>query len=81
MTMSEDPVNPEHYRAFSNGAETIDISEHLTSNGGQAMQYIVRATRIPEDLRKGETEYHWLEDLNKAKWFIDREIERIGEFG
>lgn len=66
-----DPVDPDHYK-FPGGVEVISISEHLTSNGGQAVQYIARATRIDGKV-KGEP----LEDLRKAKWFIEREIERL----
>lgn len=72
-----DPVNPDHYRSFSNGAEVIDIAEHLTSNGGQAIQYVVRATRMPLARRKGADTDYWIEDLLKASWFIDREITRL----
>lgn len=66
-----DPVSPSHYK-FSNGVEVIDISENLTSNGAQALQYIARATRID-----GKNKAFPLEDLNKAVWFIQREIQRI----
>jgi len=76
-----DAVNPSHYQMFSNGAEVIDISEHLTSNGGQALQYIVRATRQENDLRKGDGWLEWVEDLEKAVWFTQREINRLkGEY-
>lgn len=67
-----DMVNhPSHYK-FSNGAEVIDISENLTSNAGQAVQYIARSSRIDGN-NKGDV----LEDLQKAAWFINREIERM----
>lgn len=72
VNKTADMVNhPPHYK-FSNGAEVIDITENLTSNGGQAVQYIARSTRLDGN-NKGDV----LEDLRKARWFIDREIERV----
>ncbi|GAB4584444.1 hypothetical protein [Nocardia sp. IFM 10818] len=67
-----DNINPAHYQGFSNGAQVIDISEHLTSNGGQALQYIARSTRLD-----GKNKGNPLEDLRKAMWFIDREVSRL----
>lgn len=69
--MMGDAINPDHYRGFSNGAEVIDISENLTSNGGQAVQYIARSCRL-DGVTKGDP----IEDLRKACWFLERELER-----
>lgn len=66
-----DPVSPDHYK-FPGGAEVIDISEHLTSNGGQVVQYVARATRLD-----GHIKGNALEDLRKASFFLSREIERL----
>lgn len=68
-----DPVSPNHYR-FPGGAEVISISEHLTSNGGQAVQYIARATRLD-----GQIKGNAIEDLEKSLFFIQREIDRLKE--
>lgn len=70
--IGSDPVSPDHYK-FPGGAEVIDISEHLTSNGGQVVQYVARATRLDGHI-KGEA----LEDLKKASFFLQREIDRLG---
>lgn len=67
-----DPVNPDHYK-FSDGVELISITENLTGNGAQAVQYIARATRID-----GHNKGNIREDLEKARWFIDRELKRLG---
>lgn len=67
--ITDDPVNhPSHYRGFSNGAEVIDIVENLPYNRGAAVKYLARAGRkaIADEL----------EDLRKAAWYINREIER-----
>lgn len=47
--------------------EAIDVTETLTFNVGNAMKYIWRHKL------KGKP----LEDLQKARWYIDREIQRF----
>ena len=71
ITMVEpqpDPVNhPAHYKV--GGIETIDFIEakQLGYHLGNAVKYITRADH------KGNRK----QDLEKAKWYIDREIARI----
>ena len=61
-----DPVNhPKHYTEHPSGVECIQITEHMNFCLGNAMKYIWRA-----DLKGG------IEDLQKAAWYIDREIKR-----
>lgn len=67
MDSSQDPVNhPSHYT--TGGVETIDLIEakKLNFNLGNVVKYVTRADH------KGKR----LEDLKKAKWYLDREIER-----
>lgn len=60
-----DTVNhPPHYTSHPSGVECIQITEHMGFNLGNALKYIWRA-----DL-KGNA----LEDLEKARWYLDREI-------
>lgn len=62
-----DLVNhPPHYTAHPSGVECIQITEHMGFCLGNAIKYIWRA-----DL-KGDA----IEDLEKAAWYIRREIER-----
>lgn len=62
-----DAVNhPAHYTAHPSGVECIAIVEHMGFCLGNAIKYIWRA-----DL-KGNV----IEDLRKARFYIDREIER-----
>lgn len=61
------PVNPQHYRSHPSGVECIEITEHMNFCLGNALKYIWRAGL------KGEA----LEDLRKARWYVDREIARI----
>ena len=64
-------VDPEHYK-FPGGAEVIDISQWLTANAAQALQYIARSSRID-----GKNKGNPREDLEKAKRFIDFELKRL----
>ena len=72
-----DAVNPNHYKGFSNGAEVIDIAEHLTFDSGNVVKYAARAGRLDESLNKNDLEGR-IEDLKKARKYLDREIERLG---
>ena len=63
-----DMVNhPDHYTDHPTGIECIDIIEHMPFNRGAAIKYIWRAGK-KEDI---------VEDLKKARWFIEREIARV----
>ena len=62
-----DPVNhPKHYTTHPSGIECIQITEHMGFCLGNAVKYIWRA-----DLKADA-----LEDLRKARWYLDREIEK-----
>lgn len=65
------PVSPNHYQ-FPGGIEVRQISAHLTSFGGQTLQYVARATRLD-----GKNKGNVVEDLEKAKTLIDWEITRV----
>lgn len=66
-----DPVNhPAHYTAYQ-GLEVIDLTEQLNFNRGNAVKYICRA-----GLKDKASE---VEDLKKAAWYINREIQRISD--
>lgn len=66
-----DPINhPSHYAdGWSNGAEVIDITENLNFNRGNAVKYLARAgVKDPT---------HEIEDLKKARWYVERELNRL----
>ena len=70
-----DAVNPKHYKGFSNGAETIDILENLLSNCSNTAKYSIRAGRAD-----GNTKHDLegrIEDMKKARWYADREVQRL----
>lgn len=64
--MSEyDPVDkPKHYNVHPSGVECIQITEHMGFCLGNVIKYVWRA-----DI-KGDA----VEDLKKAKWYIEREL-------
>lgn len=70
--MSEEAVNhPAHYGGGDNPYETIKVIEvwKLGFCLGNAVKYISRAGKKTGSL--------YLQDLKKAKWYLDREIQNI----
>lgn len=64
-----DPVeHPKHYTSHPSGIECIQITEHMGFNLGNALKYIWRA-----DLKNDA-----IEDLKKARWYIERELAKRG---
>lgn len=64
-----DPVNhPKHYISDPSGIECIQIVRHRNFNIGNAIKYLWRA-----GLKDGNSD---IQDLQKAIWYIQREIER-----
>jgi hypothetical protein len=62
-----DMVNhPPHYTASKSGVECIDVIENMCFNLGAAVKYIWRC-----DLKQDA-----IQDLEKASWFLNREIAR-----
>ncbi|MFF9481415.1 DUF3310 domain-containing protein [Streptomyces sp. NPDC014733] len=64
-------VSPEHYTSHPSGIECIEITQHMNFPLGNAMKYIWRAGLKHPDA---------ITDLEKAKQYIEIEIERIREF-
>ena len=63
----DDPVNhPRHYTGHPSGIECIEITEHLNFCVGNAVKYLWRAGLKGDDI----------EDLRKAAWYVQREIDR-----
>jgi len=68
--MEKEKVNhPEHYNSHPSGVECIQIVEHYNFNVGNAIKYLWRAGLKDESTN--------LEDLKKADWYIQREIDRL----
>jgi len=61
----DDAINhPTHYTSHPSGVECITIAERMSFCMGCALKYLWRA-----DLKSDA-----VEDLKKARWYIDREI-------
>lgn len=68
-TQSDSVNHPSHYTTHPSGVECITITEWMSFNLGNAVKYVWRA-----GLKGYQTE-----DLEKAVWYIKREIERINK--
>ena len=58
--------HPKHYNSNPSGVECITVVEHMSFNVGNAMKYLWRADHKDAPIQ----------DLEKAKWYIEREISR-----
>jgi hypothetical protein len=67
LTEKKDSINPDHYKSHPSGVECIQITEHMNFCVGNAIKYLWRAGL------KGDA----VKDLQKAKWYVEREIERL----
>ena len=66
-----DSIDPEHYRDHPSGGEMIEIAERWSFNRGSALKYLWRCGK------KGDA----IEDLEKATWYLRREIRLLEEQG
>ena len=66
QTIADIVDRPIHYTSHPSGIECITITEHMSFLRGNAVKYLWRA-----DHKNG------LEDLRKARWYIDREIANL----
>lgn len=69
--MANDNINPKHYKHQVPGVECIEVTQHFNFNRGNAIKYIWRAG-VKDKTKE-------VEDLEKAAWYINREIERLKE--
>lgn len=73
--MSDNVNHPKHYTSHPSGIECIQIAEHHNFCVGNAIKYLWRAG-LKDDANRG-TLAKQVEDLEKAKWYIEREIQRL----
>lgn len=67
--MAEQVNHPDHYNQHPAGIECIDVVECYNFNVGNAIKYLWRA-----GLKDGTPS---VLDLQKAAWYVDREIRRL----
>jgi len=66
--LPRDMINhPPHYTDHPSGVECIQITEHHNFCVGNAIKYLWRAGKKSDAIP----------DLKKARWYIDREIQRV----
>lgn len=76
--MAHDSVNhPRHYTADPSGVECIQITRHRSFSIGNAIKYLWRAGLKQDDGRDSLEKQ--IEDLQKAIWYINAEIELLRE--
>jgi len=69
---NHDPVqNPAHYRSHPSGIECIMIAEHMSFNIGSVFKYCWR-----HGLKDSSKT---IEDLRKAQFYLQKEIERLSK--
>lgn len=67
-TEHDDVHHPKHYTSHPSGVECIEVTEHFNFCLGNAIKYIWRAGLKGEDA---------VQDLQKAIWYVQREISRL----
>ena len=81
----ENVSHPSHYTWLKEkcGIEVIDITRHLNFNLGNSIKYIIRSGKKPiidkdlsDDFNKAA-----IQDLKKAIWYLNDEINRIEKWG
>ena len=64
--MTDNVNKPKHYNSHPSGVEVIRITEHMNFCLGNVIKYVLRA----------DHKHDAIEDLQKARWYLDREISR-----
>lgn len=65
---ADDVNHPKHYTSHPSGVECITITECFNFNTGNAIKYLWRAGLKTDDP---------IADLEKAAWYVAREIQRL----
>lgn len=73
LKVPSDPVNhPSHYKDRVPGIECIEVTQHFDFLRGNAIKYLWRAGLKGDDTKT-------VEDLKKAIWYVQREIDSLLE--
>lgn len=72
--------HPDHYNKHPSGVECIDIVEHFPFNVGNTIKYLWRAgLKVSAGLLiPAATQQAFNQDLQKAHWYLTRELELRG---
>ena len=81
----ENVSHPYHYTWLKErcNIEAIDITRHLNFNLGNSIKYILRAGKKPiiDNELSDDFKNAAIQDLKKAIWYLNDEIERIEKWG
>ena len=80
MNKNDDRVNhPYHYTWLKDicGIEVIDITRHMNFNIGNVIKYVLRAGHKSEEGMNSRQKQ--IEDLQKAIFYLNDEIKRLGD--
>jgi len=69
--------HPKHYNSHPANIECIDVVEPMSFNIGNAIKYLWRNGLKKEEGLEDTSKQ--IEDLNKAIWYVNREIERLSK--
>lgn len=73
--MTDNVNHPAHYTSHPSGIECIQVTRHYCFSIGNAIKYLWRAgLKASTDKTQREKE---IEDLKKAKWYIDDRIQQL----
>lgn len=75
-TVSDNVNHPSYYTSHPSGIECIEITRHYCFDIGNAIKYLWRAG-LKKDAGLEDKEKE-IEDLRKAKWYIDDRIKQLG---
>ena len=77
--MADSVNHPTHYNSHPSGIECIDVARHFPFNIGNVIKYLWRAGLKPlSDMGASDaTERARLQDLKKARWYLDDEIQQL----
>ena len=74
--MNDSVDHPRHYNQHPSGVECITVVEHMSFNIGNAVKYLWRAGLKNAVMLSSKDAFEKeIDDLRKAIWYIQREIE------
>lgn len=68
--------HPLHYNSHPSGIECIEVARHMSFNLGNVLNYIRRHGKKLYETNPDELS-NAIEDLEKAAWYINNEIELL----
>ena len=70
--------HPLHYNSHPSGIECIEVARHMSFNLGNVIKYIWRHGKKLSETNPDQLS-NAIEDLEKAAWYLQNEIELLKE--